>query len=144
MGGLALVSSAYRNPALTTDAVWIHRGRILLVRRGKPPFRGMWALPGGFVEQQETVEAAVVRELKEETGLVARPWKLVGVYSGPERDPRKPSTSVAFLMRGRVRKPRGGDDAASAEWVLLSAARPLAFDHGRIVRDARRLHARLR
>lgn len=138
------MSPAYQNPALTTDAVWIHRGRILLVRRGKPPFRGMWALPGGFVELRETVEAAVVRELKEETGLVARPWKLVGVYSGPERDPRKPSTSVAFLMRGRPGKPRGGDDAASAEWVLLSAARPLAFDHGRIVRDARRLYARLR
>jgi 8-oxo-dGTP diphosphatase len=138
------VGTRYRNPALTTDAVWIHGGRVLLVRRGKPPFRGMWALPGGFVEQQETVEAACVRELKEETGLVARPWKLVGVYSGPERDPRKPSTSVAFLMRGRARRPRGGDDAASAEWVLLSRARPLAFDHERIVRDARRLYARLR
>jgi 8-oxo-dGTP diphosphatase len=144
MEGLRSVPPAYQNPALTTDAVWIHRGRILLVRRGKPPFRGMWALPGGFVELRETVEAAVVRELKEETGLVARPWKLVGVYSGPERDPRKPSTSVAFLMRGRPGKPKGGDDAASAEWVLLSAARPLAFDHARIVRDARRLYARLR
>jgi 8-oxo-dGTP diphosphatase len=138
------VSPRYQNPALTIDAVWIHRGRILLVRRGKPPFRGMYALPGGFVGQRETVEAAVVRELKEETGLVARPWKLVGVYSGPERDPRKPSTSVAFLMRGRAGTPRGGDDAASAEWVLLSLARPLAFDHERIVRDARRLYARLR
>jgi 8-oxo-dGTP diphosphatase len=138
------VGPRYKNPALATDAVWIHRGRVLLVRRRRPPFRGMWALPGGFVEQRETVEAACVRELKEETGLVARPWKLVGVYSGPERDPRKPSTSVAFLMRGRARKPRGGDDAALAEWVSLSEARPLAFDHERIVRDARRLHARLR
>jgi 8-oxo-dGTP diphosphatase len=138
------VSTRYENPALTTDAVWIHRGRVLLVRRGRPPFRGMWALPGGFVELRETVEATVARELKEETGLVARPWKLVGVYSGPDRDPRKPSTSVAFLMRGRAGTPKGGDDAASAAWVLLSEARPLAFDHDRILRDARRLYARSR
>ncbi len=138
------MGTRYQNPALTTDAVWIDRGRVLLVRRGKPPFRGMWALPGGFVELRETVEAAVKRELKEETGLSARPWKIVGVYSGPERDPRKPSTSVAFLMRGRARIPRGGDDASSASWVSLSEARPLAFDHERIVRDARRLYRRLR
>ena len=120
------MGTRYANPALTVDAVWIHRGRVLLVRRGHPPFQGMWALPGGFVEQRETVEEAVVRELKEETGLVARPWKLVGVYSGPDRDPRKPTTSVTFLMRGQAHLPRGGDDAASAAWVPLSEARPLA------------------
>jgi 8-oxo-dGTP diphosphatase len=138
------VGKRYENPALATDAVWIDRGRILLVRRGRPPYRGMWALPGGFVEQRETVEEAVVRELREETGLVARAERLVGVYSGPDRDPRKPTTSVAFLMKGRARTPAGGDDAASAEWVPLSRARPLAFDHEQIVRDARRLRARRR
>jgi len=104
----------------------------------------MWALPGGFVELRETVEEAVVRELHEETGLIARPWKLVGVYSGPDRDPRKPTTTVAFLMRGRASLPRGGDDAAEAAWVLFADARPLAFDHERIVRDARRVSARFR
>jgi len=138
------VGTRYQNPALATDAVWIQRGRILLVRRARAPGRGMWALPGGFVEQRETVEEAVVRELREETGLAARPVALVGVYSGPHRDPRKPTTSVVFLMSGRPRPPKGGDDAASAEWVLLSEARPLAFDHERIVRDARRLYARRR
>ncbi len=134
----------YENPALTADAVWIDRGRVLLVRRGHPPYQGMWALPGGFVELQETVEEAVVRELREETGLTARPWRLVGVYSGPDRDPRKPTTSVAYLMRGRARTPRGGDDAAAAAWVSLADAGPLAFDHDRILRDARRLVARRR
>jgi 8-oxo-dGTP diphosphatase len=96
----------------------------------------MWALPGGFVEQRETVEEAVVRELKEETGLIAHPWKLLGVYSGPHRDPRKPTTSVVYLVRGRGGRPKGGDDAASAAWVPLGEARPLAFDHARILRDA--------
>lgn len=138
------MGTRYENPALTTDAVWIHRGRVLLVRRAKPPFRGMWAFPGGFVEPRETVEETVVRELREETGLTGRPWKLVGVYSGPDRDPRKPTTTVAFLMRGNARRPTGGDDAASAEWVSLHAARPLAFDHGRILRDAVRLWQRSR
>jgi 8-oxo-dGTP diphosphatase len=98
----------------------------------------MWALPGGFVELRETVEEAVRREVLEETGLSVRPVGLVGVYSGPDRDPRKPTTSVVFFVRGRVRRPRGGDDAALAEWVPLSKARPLAFDHGKILADARR------
>jgi len=133
------VSSRYKNPALAVDAVWIRRGRILLVRRGKPPFRGAWALPGGFVEQRETVEEALVRELREETGLSGRPLKIVGVYSGPDRDPRKPTTSVAFLVGGRGGKPVGHDDAASAAWVPLAEAHPLAFDHERIVSDARRM-----
>jgi len=132
----------YENPALATDAVWIRSGRVLLVRRGRPPFRGYWALPGGFVELRETVEEAVVRELKEETGLVGRPVGIVGVYSGPDRDPRKPTTSVAYLVTGRGGRPVGHDDAASAEWVPLAKARPLAFDHERILADALRTRRR--
>ena len=129
----------YENPALTVDALWIRRGRVLLVRRARPPYRGQWALPGGFVELRETVERAVARELKEETGLSARPWKLVGVYSGPERDPRKPATTVAFLMRGRAGPLNAADDARTAEWVPLFEAKGLAFDHARILRDGLRL-----
>lgn len=135
--GPGRVARRYRNPALTVDAVWIRNGRILLVRRGRPPFRGRWALPGGFVEYRETVEGAVTRELAEETGLRARPARLVGVYSGPDRDPRGPTTSVAFRMSGRGGRPTGADDAAGAEWVPLDRAHNLAFDHDRIVHDAR-------
>ncbi|HTT44876.1 MAG TPA: NUDIX hydrolase [Thermoplasmata archaeon] len=132
------MSPRYRNPALAVDAVWIRSGRVLLVRRGRPPFRGLWALPGGFVELRETVEEALVRELREETGLLGRPVAIVGVYSGPHRDPRKPTTTVAFLVTGPGGAPTGGDDAARAEWVPLSLARPLAFDHAKILADARR------
>lgn len=134
----------YQNPALTVDAIWIHRGRVLLVRRGRTPFRGYWAFPGGFVEQRETVEAALSRELFEETGLRGSAGAIVGVYSGPDRDPRKPTTSIAYLVRGRPAPPRAGDDAAGAAWVPLEEAAPLAFDHGRMLADARRLLERAR
>ena len=138
------MSPRYQNPALAVDAVWIQRGRVLLVTRGRPPFKGLRALPGGFVEQRERVEEAVVREVREETGLVARPIALVGVYSGPDRDPRKPTTSIVFFVRGRARAPRGADDATAAEWVPLDRTGPLAFDHAKILADARRQLARRR
>ncbi|HEV8050573.1 MAG TPA: NUDIX hydrolase [Thermoplasmata archaeon] len=122
-------------PKLTVDAFWSSGGRVLLVRRGRAPFRGWWALPGGFVEATESVERAVARELREETGLTARPTGIVGVYSAPGRDPRGPTVSVVFRMRGRVGDPTGGDDAAEAKWWSLAGLPRLAFDHAEIVRD---------
>ena len=127
-------------PALTVDAVWIRGGRVLLVQRRWPPYRGRWALPGGFVEAGESVQAAVARELREETGLSARAVALVGVYSEPGRDPRRSTVSVAFEMRGRGGRPMAGDDAAEAQWVPLETAHRLAFDHDEILRDARKAH----
>ncbi|EQD60645.1 NUDIX hydrolase, core domain protein, partial [mine drainage metagenome] len=107
-----------KGPAVTVDAVWIDRRRVLLVRRGRPPGQGLWALPGGFVEYGETVEAAVTRELREETGLVARPRELVGIYSGPDRDPpaSHPSPWPIGCTVG-FDPPRGSDDAEEAAWV---------------------------
>ena len=128
----------HSSPALTVDAVWLRGDRVLLVRRRNPPFAGQWALPGGFVELRETVEEAVARELYEETGLRATASGLVGVYSGPHRDPRKPTATVAFRMRGRAGTPRGGDDAGDARWVSLRDVGALAFDHNQILRDALR------
>ncbi|HEV2519137.1 MAG TPA: NUDIX hydrolase [Thermoplasmata archaeon] len=130
-----------RGPKLTVDAVWIRFGRVLLVRRGRGPFSGSWALPGGFVEPGETVEAAVARELVEETGLRARATAIVGVYSDPDRDPRGPTVSIAFWMQGRGGHPTGGDDAREARWVPVDRAHHLAFDHDRIVRDGLRTYS---
>jgi 8-oxo-dGTP diphosphatase len=138
------MATRYANPALTVDAVWIRAGRILLVRRARPPFRGYWALPGGFVELRETVEAALHRELREETGLNGTAGAIVGVYSGPDRDPRKPTTTIAFLVRGRGGRPNAGDDAERAQWVPLGELGKLAFDHDRIVRDGVRVYRRRR
>jgi 8-oxo-dGTP diphosphatase len=112
------------------------RGRVLLIRRGHPPFRGRWALPGGFVGLDESVEAACRRELREETGLVARKLTLVGVYSLPGRDPRGPTVSVAFKTKLRGKLPTAGTDAAAAEWIADWQRLPLAFDHATIIADA--------
>jgi 8-oxo-dGTP diphosphatase len=123
-------------PKLTVDAFYLNRGRVLLVRRARPPFRGQWALPGGFVEFGESTEAAVERELREETGLRATAENIVGVYSEPGRDPRGPTVSVVYRMRGRGGVPTGGDDAAAAAWFPLHRIPTLGFDHSRIVREA--------
>jgi 8-oxo-dGTP diphosphatase len=131
-------------PKLTVDAVWIDRGRVLLVRRGRAPFRGRWALPGGFVEGDEPVEDAVLRELREETGLRGSSARLVGVFSGPGRDPRGPTVTIAFRIRGRAGVPVGADDAKDAAWVSVLSLPPLAFDHGDIVRAALRQTRRTR
>ncbi|MDD3493531.1 MAG: NUDIX hydrolase [Candidatus Thermoplasmatota archaeon] len=127
-----------RNPRLTVDGVVIRRGHLLLIQRGREPFRGRWALPGGFVEYGETVEAAVVREVREEAGLETRVIRLLGVYSHPERDPRGHTVSVVFLLEVVGGTLRGGDDAARATWFSLDDLPQLAFDHDTIVRDALR------
>ncbi len=116
---------------------------MLLVRRRHAPFEGAYALPGGFVELGETVEAACRREFREETGLVAGDLHLVGVYSDPDRDPRGHTVSVAYLTLIAASAPRAGSDAAAAEWVAQWRALPLAFDHSRILAEAGALRARL-
>ena len=129
-------------PLLTVDCiVFDARNRVLLIRRGNPPFEGRYALPGGFVDVGESVEDACRRELMEETGVKAGKLSLVGVYSAPDRDPRFHTTSVAFVTRLRSAAATAGDDAAAAEWVENWRRLELAFDHPRILRDAAKLIA---
>jgi 8-oxo-dGTP diphosphatase len=109
--------------------------RVVLVRRRNPP--PGWALPGGFVDEGETIEAAAVREAKEETGLDVALTDLLYVYSDPRRDPRRHTLSAVFLGHAGG-EPVGADDAAEArafEWTALPS--PIAFDHAEILRDAR-------
>ena len=126
----------HRNPALTVDGVLIEDGRILLIRRGREPFKGKWALPGGFVEYGERVEDAVIREFREETGLDAEIIGLLGVYSDPNRDPRGHTVSIVYLLKRKGGKMRGGDDASDARFFPLDDLPEMAFDHEKIVRDA--------
>jgi 8-oxo-dGTP diphosphatase len=129
-----------RTPLLAADCVVFDaRGRVLLIRRRHPPFKGRYALPGGFVEIGETVEEACRRELAEETGLRAGRLHLVGVYSDPKRDPRGHTCSAVFLAKVARGRPKAGDDAAAAEWVADWRKVGLAFDHARILADACRM-----
>lgn len=127
-----------RTPLLTVDGVVVADGSVLLIRRRNPPFAGAYALPGGFVDVGETVEEAVVREVREETGVETEIDRLLGVYSDPARDPRGHTVSVTFLLRPVGGAPRAGDDAAEARYFPLDCLPPLAFDHARILADARR------
>ena len=133
-----------KTPALTVDCVVFDaRGRVLLIRRKNEPFKGYYALPGGFVEIGETVEAACRRELNEETGIVAGAIRLVGVYSNPARDPRGHTVSVAFLTElPDDAELSAGSDAAAAEWVEDWRNQQLSFDHVQIMEDAEALRSK--
>lgn len=127
-------------PALTVDCVVVDaEERVLLIRRRNPPFKGHFAFPGGFVDVGESVEAACRRELREETNVRAGKIALLGVYSDPARDPRGHTCSIAFLARVRRAKAQAGDDAADVAWVPLAGRPRMAFDHGKILQDARRM-----
>ncbi|MCX9024499.1 MAG: NUDIX hydrolase [Candidatus Methanoperedens sp.] len=123
-------------PLLTVDALIIFEGKLVLIRRGNPPFKNHFALPGGFVEVGETVEAAVVREAKEETGLDIEIIKLTGVYSDPLRDPRGHTVSVCYLAKGRG-KLKAGSDAKDIGLFGLNEIPELAFDHNKIIENAK-------
>ena len=122
-------------PLLAVDAVILFQDGIVLIKRDRPPFAGSYALPGGFVEVGETVEAATIREAREETGLIIELLGLVGIYSNPARDPRGHVVSAAFLARGRGEL-TAGSDARSAQVFPLQSLPPLAFDHDKIICDA--------
>lgn len=129
-------------PAVTTDvAVFADRDgdlSILLIQRGGEPFAGCWALPGGFLDETETLEACAARELREETGLEAGSMRLFGTYSAPGRDPRGRTVTVAYWTRVEDSSdvPVAGDDAADCRWFALERLPALAFDHDTIIADA--------
>jgi len=133
-----------KHPSLAVDCVVFDpRRRLLLVRRKNPPFRGQYALPGGYVEYGETTEHAAARELAEETGLVAADVSLIGVYSDPHRDPRGQVVSIAYRIAVTGYDPRAGDDAADAVFVADWEDLDLAFDHHNIVDEAVRRGSKL-
>ncbi len=116
----------------TVDLIIRLGGGVVLVQRRNPPLG--WALPGGFVDAGETLEAAAVREALEETALAVRLVRQFHTYSDPARDPRRHTISTVFLADADG-VPRGGDDAAEARVFPAGELPPLVFDHAQILAD---------
>lgn len=142
------VTRERERPAVTVDVVVVApldgRLKVLLVQRKRSPFEGCWAIPGGFVEPDEPLEAAARRELQEETG--AEPARLEQLYTfgDPGRDPRGWTISVAYLAQLAVEEvqawqPEAGSDAGAVGWFDLEELPALAFDHADILARARRV-----
>ncbi|HET8630914.1 MAG TPA: NUDIX domain-containing protein [Thermomicrobiales bacterium] len=132
----------HRYPAIAVDMVIFAVAgddlAVLLVRRRNEPYRGRWAIPGGFVEEGESLDDAAGRELREETGVADVYLEQLYTFGEPGRDPRGRVISVAYFAL--LRKPRavaGADDAEDARWFPLGALPPLAFDHAAILDYAR-------
>jgi 8-oxo-dGTP diphosphatase len=131
-----------QNIYVTVDAVVFGRIdqqlHILLVKRGHDPFKDMWALPGGFVEHDEDLEPAAIRELYEETNIQLKQMQLLFAVGTPGRDPRMRTISIVYTaeINSSEHMVKGGDDAKEAGWWNTNNLPPLAFDHKKIIEHA--------
>lgn len=127
----------YPRPAVTVDAILIgNRQSVLLIERGRDPFKGRWALPGGFIDMDESLETACQREVEEETGLRVGELKQFKTYGAVNRDPRHRTISVVFYaFLNEEMDAYAGDDAAKAQWFPLDQLPELAFDHQQILAE---------
>lgn len=132
----------YPQPSVTVDVLIFtireDQLQVALIRRGVPPFEGMWAIPGGFVRMEEALEDAARREIEEETGVTGMFLEQLGTYGEPNRDPRGRVITVTYyaLLPGEQLALRADTDAADASWYPVHEVPPLAFDHARILSDA--------
>ena len=134
----------HKNPVPAVDFLVSkdNNSKILLVRRKNDPFKGMLSIPGGFINEGETAEDAVIREAKEETSLVVEPIAILGVYSDPRRDPRMHTISVTFITRIVQGNEDARDDAAALQWINIEdeldgliQSQQIAFDHSKILNN---------
>lgn len=134
LGYLDYIANKLQSPFVTVDAIIKMKGGIVVIKRRNPPLG--WALPGGFVDYGESLEQAVIREAKEETGLEIKNLRQFHTYSDPTRDPRFHTIGTVFICRAKGR-PRAGDDAAEAKIVSLAEIKLLdfAFDHRLILQE---------
>ena len=141
---IKVYSYPYPRPMVTADVAVLRLEEepgILLVRRKDPPFEASWALPGGFMEMEETLEEAARRELFEETGIRAGELIRFDTYDEPGRDPRGRTITQVFitLWKEEAGIPVAGSDAGEVRWFPLHALPVLAFDHGKIIGDVIRM-----
>lgn len=127
-------------PILALDSIVRNKNAVLLIKRLHDPYKGFWAFPGGRMDYGETPENGCLRELKEETNLTGKISRLVGVYGEPDRDPRKHTVSIVYVVDvPNLDELKAGDDAGEAEFFDLKAVLDdefkLAFDHKKILLD---------
>jgi 8-oxo-dGTP diphosphatase len=131
----------YPRPAVTVDIILFTNEttpRILLIKRKNEPFKNKWAFPGGFMDENETLEKAAERELFEETHLKDIKLNQFKTYSDPKRDPRGRTVTTVFwsiINKEKLQKTQPGDDAADANWFPIDNLPPLAFDHNLIISE---------
>jgi 8-oxo-dGTP diphosphatase len=128
-------------PSVTVDIVLFHRVRdhfnVLLIKRAREPFKGSWALPGGFVDENESLEAAAARELLEETTISNIDFKQIGAFGDPGRDPRGHTVSIVFAaVIDHSINATAADDASEVAWHSIQHLPELAFDHQKILHVA--------
>lgn len=134
----------YPRPAVTVDAVIFRESNsgwmILLIKRGNDPYKDMWALPGGFIDMNETLEEAIARELFEETGLENMKLEQLHTFSTVNRDPRHRTISTVFwgIIQSSEISLNAGDDASEAAWFAIDKLPDLAFDHSEVIQIALR------
>ena len=131
----------YPRPCVTTDCLIFKKmestWRLLLIKRGNEPFKGCWALPGGFLEMDEDLITCAARELQEETGLTGISLQQLCAFGAPNRDPRHRTISIAFWgVDNTQQQAIGSDDAVQARWFALDQLPNLAFDHELIIQKA--------
>lgn len=132
----------YPRPMVTVD-VFLWRktegsAEVLLIRRQNAPHQGKWALPGGYVDKDEGLREAAVRELAEETGISDLQLRQLGAYGDPGRDPRGHTITIVYglaLPANREMFIKAGDDAAETRWFSVEALPEMAFDHKKIISD---------
>lgn len=134
----------YPRPAVTSDIAVLRLEEfpeILLIQRKEDPFQGKWALPGGFMEMEESLEDAARRELEEETGIKAGELIRFDTYDKPGRDPRGRTITQVFVLvwKKEMGIPQAGDDASDLSWFPLTELPELAFDHTLILADVIRM-----
>lgn len=128
----------YRNPSLTADIfIFDEAQNFILIKRKNEPYKDYWALPGGFVDYGESVEDAARREALEETSIKVELKELVGVYSDPDRDPRRHTVSIAYTAKGNMDDMKAEDDACDIDIFTREDLKKinLAFDHEKIIDD---------
>lgn len=130
----AILNRCSPTRGVTIDAIITKDDKILLIKRGRSPFSGFWALPGGHLDFDETLDDALKREVKEETNLKVISLRLFGVYSNPKRHPKQ-AIAIAYIV-GTIGKPQASDDADEIKYFSVNKLPPkLAFDHQRIIDD---------